>query len=76
MNHDYEIIKSRLSWLKFNNVPIEIVTNSGNKISGFVRKFDDLSVLVDEAGHNDLNTFKTVNYSSIESVQNLHASAC
>ncbi|PHM69570.1 hypothetical protein [Xenorhabdus sp. KJ12.1] len=71
MNDDYEIIKSRLSWLKYNGVKLEITTNTGNVISGFVRKFDNQSALIDTIGKNDRNDFKTVNYSAIESFHNM-----
>ncbi|KMJ45159.1 hypothetical protein AB204_10720 [Xenorhabdus khoisanae] len=71
MNDDYEIIKSRLSWLKYNGVKLEITTNTGKVISGFVRKFDNQSALIDTIGMNDRNDFKIVNYSAIESFHNV-----
>ncbi|GAA0353151.1 RNA chaperone Hfq [Morganella psychrotolerans] len=70
---EYGIIKSRLSFLKFNNLPLQIITGSGDKVSGFVKKFDSHSVLMDESGNNDRNTFKAINYSSIESIKNIPA---
>lgn len=70
MKNDYEILKSLLSWLKFHQIPIEIVTTTGNFVRGYIRKFDDCSLLLDESGTNVRSEFKTINYSAIESVKN------
>ncbi|KLN95683.1 hypothetical protein [Moellerella wisconsensis] len=76
MNQDYNIIKSRLSWLKFHDVKLEITTKTGKVVTGFVRKFDEQSALIDEVGFKNKNDFLTVNYSSIESFRNIESVTC
>ncbi|MEW2741543.1 hypothetical protein ABZ131_20495 [Providencia rettgeri] len=70
MTDDFAILKSLLSWLKIHQVPIEIVTKTGNVLNGIVRKFDNHCLLLDELGDNDRNAFKMVAYSAIESTKN------
>ncbi|MGJ0629494.1 hypothetical protein [Xenorhabdus bovienii] len=70
MSGKYSITKSRLSWLKSNNVALEIMTKNGHLISGLVKKFDDESMLVDVKGEDNRNDFQTVFYGSIESFCN------
>nr|WP_181374666.1 RNA chaperone Hfq [Pectobacterium carotovorum]AKG47498.1 hypothetical protein pA_00058 [Pectobacterium carotovorum] len=72
MKEDYEILKSRLSWLKIHKTPVEIVTKTGNVFTGLIRKFDNQCLLLDESGDNDRATFKMVAYSAIESTKTVN----